>query len=259
MRTVFSPYTEQHLVTTSTTVEYAWFTDWLPTEGVDYIRAVLKCVNATGNSFQWQLAVQYAAVRNDAPGSPATLQQAQTGSGEYQTGDVNVATSMAANRMFRLGVAYTTTAANQPVQQGDVSLEAAWMQLGTDLGTRSVAISALDTGTKYAVLTPWIPAIYMTKIKAAFSMNSITGATSNLRYQLAYQTAGATVQQPNAWVNAEVNTGWTTPSLTYNERNTGEVALSTSDMWFRLGVAYSMTSGVDTNVTAVLDAACSCR
>lgn len=257
MRTVFSPYVEHHLVATSGTTQYAWFTDWMSADGVDNIRAVLKCKNGDAN-FGWQLAIQYAAVRPDAPGSPATLGSPQAGSNEYQTGDISVSGSGATtdNRLFRLGIAYSSPQGG--VQQGDVSLEASWKELGTDLGTRSVALSALDTGTKYAVLTPWIPATFMSKIKAAFSLNSITGGTSNLRYQLAYQLAGPSVQQPGAWTNAEPN-GFVTPSGSYNERNTGEITVSTSEMWFRLGVAYGLSSGVDNNITAVLDVACACR
>lgn len=254
MRTVFNPYVEHHLVATSTTVLYQWFTDWLPADGVDNIRAVLKCKNG-GASFSWQLAIQTAAVRADAPDSPALLGAQQTGSGEYQTGDISVSGSTGTKRMFRLGIAYNSQGT---VQQGDVGLEAGWKEFGTPLGARTVELSALDTGTKYAVLTPWIPATFMSKIKAAFSLNSITGGTSNLRYQLAYQTAGTSVQQPGAWTNAEPN-GFVTPSATYDERNTGELTASTTDMWFRIGVAYGLTSGVDNNITAVLEAACSFR
>lgn len=251
------PYTEERLVATSTTVQYEWYTDWMPTEGIDNIRSVLKGKNATGSYFSFQLAVQYAAVRVDEPGAPGTLGAAQVGSVEYQTGDLSVATNMAANRLFRLGIAYFTAQGGSGVQQGDVGLQASWKQTGTSLGTTRVTLEVVDTGTKYAVLTRWMPATLMTKIKAAFVLTSITGASSNLKYQLAYQTAETKVQQPKAWTNAEA--GFTTPQNTYDERNTGERDLTTTDMWFRLGVAYALTSGVDNNVTAVLDASCACR
>lgn len=244
---------ERHLFATSSTVQYEWFTGWLSTDGIDNIRAVLKGKNA-GASFTWQLAIQYAAVRSDEPGSPATLGSQQSSSGEYQTGDISVANNMASNRLFRLGIAYSSPNA---VQQADLVLTASWKSVGTFLGRRRVTLAAVDTGTKYEVLTGWLPATFMSKIKAVFMLNSITGASSNLRYQLAYQTAGTSVQQPNAWVNAEQ--GFNTPSVSYNERNTGEITVSTTDMWIRLGVAYGMTTGVDVNVTAVLDAICSCR
>ncbi|MBK7400382.1 MAG: hypothetical protein IPJ34_30040 [Myxococcales bacterium] len=252
-----TPYTEAHLVATSTTEQYAWFTDWMSTAGIDNLRSVLKCKNATGAYFQWRLAIQYAAVRSDEPDAPSTLGSAQTSSGEYQTGDISVATSMGTKQLFRLGIAYTTAPNGSGVQQGDVGLQASWKQVGTDLGPASVAVSVVDTGTKYEVLTPWLPATIMSKVAAAFTMTSITGASANLRYRLAYQTAGTRVQQPNAWQNLEAD--WTTPQNAYNERHTGMLDLTTTDMWFRLGVAYSLTSGVDNNVTAQLDANCSCR
>lgn len=249
-------YAERRLVATSSTVQYAWFTGWMTADGVDNVRAVLKAKNASGSSFNWQLAIQYAPVRIDEPGAPATLATAQTGSAEYQTGDVSVASNAASSRFFRLGIAYWATA-NTGVQQSDVGLIASWKSVATFLGRSRVTLAAVDTGTKYEVLTGWVPATFMSKIKAVFMLNSITGATSNLRYQLAYQTAGTSVQQPSGWVAAEQ--GFTTPSSTYNERNTGEIAISTTEMWIRLGVAYGMTTGVDVNVTAVLDAICSCR
>lgn len=245
-------YIEQRLIATDTTTLYRWFTRWMPTDGIDNIRAVLKAKNA---GIVWQPAIQYAAVRADEPGSPAAIGNSQTGNGEYQTGDISVASNMAGNRLFRLGVAFASQP-NQGVQQGDVCLQASWKCVGTDLGARRVTLATNDTGTKYEVLTPWMPATIMSKVKAAFTMTSITGTTQNLRYRLAYQTAGATVQQPNAWTDAEL--GWTTPVTTYSERHTGEITLTTTDMWFRLGVGYSLTTG-STETTAVLDAYLACR
>jgi len=253
-------YAERHLVATSSTTQYAWFTGWQSANGIDNIRAVLKAKNAGAVGalpLQWQLAIQYAEVRADAPGSPSVIGTAQTaGTIDYQTGDISVATNMAANRLFRLGVAYSS--ASNAVVQGDVSLVASWKSVATELGRVRMMLGAVDTGVKYEVLTDWMPATFMSKIKAAFILNSLT-STSNFRYQLAYQTAGTSVQQPSGWTNAEPS-GWVTPSVAYNERNTGDIAVTTTtDMWFRLGLAYGLTSGVDANVTAWLDAILSCR
>jgi hypothetical protein len=43
------------------------------------------------------------------------------------------------------------------------------------------------------------------------------------------------------------------------ERNTGEISRTTTNMWFRIGVAYSTVSTIDVNITATLDAILSCR
>lgn len=246
-------FTQRRLVATSSTVVYEWFTEWLPCDGVDAIRAVLKAKQA-GANFAWQLAIQYAPVRVDEPDAPSTLGNQTTGSNEMQTGDISVSATTPSKRLFRLGIAYSSASG---VTQGDVSLVASWKSVATPLGARRVTLAVADTGTKYEVLTDWMPATFMSKVKAVFMLNSITGATSQLRYRLAIQTAGTSVQQPNAWTDLEA--GWTTPSVTYSERNTGELSVSTTDMWFRLAVAYGMTSTIDTNVTAVLDAICSCR
>jgi len=248
-------YAEHHLVATSSTVQYEWYTDWLPTDGVDNIRAVLKAKNTSGGQFGWQLAIQYATVRADNPDTPGTLGTQQDSDGEYVTGDLAVGTSMQSKRLFRLGVAYFSAGA---AVQGDVALVASWKSVGTILGAQTVNLEVVDSGgIKYMPLTGWVPATFMAKIKAAFILSGLT-ITSNFRYQLAYQLATTSVQQPDAWATAEAS--WTTPSTANNERNTGEITVSASSkMWFRLGVAYSMTSGVDQNATAQLDAVLSCR
>lgn len=252
-----TPQMLRHLVVTNTVVQYEWFTGWMSCDGVDNIRAVLKCKNATDNNFNWQLAIQYAAVRADNPGAPGTLGANQTSSGEYQTGDVSVATNMGSNRLFRLGIAYSSSAAAQ--KQGDVYLQASWKQVGTDLGTRRVTLALSDSSNRYVPLTGWIPATFMAKVKAAFVLTSITPSNGNFKYRLAYQTAGTMVEQAGAW--NDIENAFTQPAngVSYDEHNTGEIALTVTDMWFRLGVAYTQAGGVDANYSAVLDAACACR
>lgn len=252
-------YREAHLVSTTTTTQYSWFTDWMTADGITNIRAVLKCKNASGANFRWQLAIQYAAVRADNPGTPATLGNQQTNSGEYQTQDVPVGTGMDANRLFRLGIAYSS--AQTGMEQGDVSLQASWLQLGTDLGSSRMVLGVVDSGVKYAPLTDWIPATVMSKVKAAFILTSITPSTGYLGYQFAIQFAGTTVAQPGAW--ELLGAGYTRPgaNVTYEEHNSAAIApAANTNMWFRLGVAYNQnSSGVDTNYTGVLDAFCSCQ
>ncbi len=171
---------ERHLVSNNTTPLQEWFTDWMSCDGVDNIRSVLKSKNATGASFSFQLVIQYVPVRVDAnPTAPTTLGAAQSNNVEYQTGDISVATDMGSNRLFRLGIQYSSAQAG--VQQADVYLQASWKQVGTDLGGRRVTLAVADSSDKYEVLTPWIPAIYMAKVKAAFVLTSITQSNGNLR------------------------------------------------------------------------------
>lgn len=146
------------------------------------------------------------------------------------------------------------------MQQADVSLQASWKSVATQLGRQLVTLNADDGGTKYEPLTGWVPATYMTKIKAALMLNSITPSNGNFKYQLAYQTAPNTIQRPGAWVDAEPN-GFVIPAsgTPYSERNTGELSLTTTDMWFRIGVAYSTVSTIDANITCTLEAILSCR
>jgi len=250
---------EAHLVSTTTTTQYEWFTGWMSADGIANIRAVVKCKNASGANFRWQVAIQYAEVRGDEPRTQmGTLGAQQTNSGEYQTQDVSVTTDTDANRFFRLGIAYSSAAAG--MEQGDVSLQASWKQLGTDLGTSRVVLSVNDNGVKYEPLTDWIPATIMSKVKAAFILTGITPSTGHLGYQFAIQFAGTTVAQPGAWELLEG--AYTRPgnNVTFEEHNSAAKApVANTNMWFRLGVAYNQDSGVDTNYTGVLDACCSCQ
>ncbi|MBK7395781.1 MAG: hypothetical protein IPJ34_05605 [Myxococcales bacterium] len=248
---------QRHLISNNTTPLQEWFTDWMSCDGIDNIRLVIKVKNS-GASFSWQPIVQYAAVRVDSPGAATTIGNGQSNNGEYNPGDIAVATDMGNNRLFRLGVQYSSASAS--VQQGDVYLQASWRQAGTDLGTRRVTLAVADSSDKYEVLTPWMPATFMAKVKAAFVLTSITPSNGNLRYMLAYQTADTAIEQPGTWQDAEA--GWSQPGngTTYAERNTGERSLANlTQMWFRLGVKYSQAGGVDANYTAVLDAALACR
>jgi len=257
-----TPYIERQLVAWSNTTAYEWLTPWMSCDGIEAIRAVVKCKNASGANFQWQLVVQYAAVRADSPGQAVTLGAQQTNNGEYNPGDITTGISgasyMPANRLFRLGIAYGSAAAS--VQQGDVSLVASWKQVGTDMGSRRVTLAISDNGDHFEPLTDWYPATFMTKVKAAFVLTSISPANGNLKYRLCYQTAATSVEQPSiGWTDLE--TAYTQPAntVTYEEHNSAEQAVNTSDMWIRLGVHYAQAGGVDTNYSAVLDAACSCR
>jgi hypothetical protein len=250
-------YIERRLVSPSNTTVYEWFTTWMPTEGIDNIRAVLKSKNATSANFNFQLAIQYTAVRGDNPGAPSTLGTLQSGSVEYQTGDVSVSNNMATNRLFRLGIAYASATAS--VQSADVCLQASWKQVGTNLGGARVICSLSEpNNVQVRPVTGWMPATIMSKIKAAFTLTSITPADGNFKYKLVYQTAGTMVQQPKAWTDAELNFTQPTNGTSFDEHNTGEIALTTTDMWFRLGVSFGQ-AGIDTNHSAVLDAFLSCR
>jgi len=244
----------RHLSCQTTGTFYEWFTPWMSCDGVDNIRAVLKAKNASAN-LAWQLVVQYAAIRVDNPGSATTLAAAQTANGEYNPGDISVATDMGNNRFFRLGIAYGATAG----QQGDLTLQASWKQVGTDLGTAQATLALSDSSNRYEAITAWIPATFMSKVKVAFVVNSITPSNGNFKYRLAVQTAATTTAQPTAWTDLEQAFQQPGNGTNYSEHHTGEIAVTTSDMWFRLAICYTQAGGVDSNYSAIVNAACSCR
>jgi hypothetical protein len=249
----YLPYAEDRLIATSTTLQYRWYTPWQLAVGVTTIRPVLKSKNSSGSSFSWQYVIQTATVRTDDPGGPQTLAAAQTGDGEYCPGDVTVSSYTGSAMWFRLGVAYKYSGVSPTVVEADVGHQASWNQLGTILGSRSVQLDANDGGSRIAPLTGWFPAIYAGYIRAAIIANGVSGG-SYLQYKIMSQTAATSIQQPGSWTS--IDTGW--HALTTNTETTPELTLSTSDMWARIGVAYSLASGT-TQTNAMFNALVTCR
>lgn len=229
---------QKHLVSTSTSYVYEWFTDWMPAIGLDTVRATIKH-KAAAAAFQTKFAIQTANVRTNNPNAAATLETSPTaGAGERVAGDtpgnIDITNSTAGTLFVRFGVAYSLSSAG--IGDADVSMQLAYDACGRMIGSASAEVLAPDSGNSFLPVTGWMPAIHVSKFKAALV---VTGSGSVFKTRMAVQTATTSVESPNAWTT-DLDT-WRTGDL---EVNTGEITPSIgSHMWVRIGVLYIAYSG----------------
>lgn len=117
-------------------------------------------------------------------------------------------------------------------EQGDVELQVAYQACGKVVGAISEQLVATQGTTGLVkVVSAWLPAMEVAKIKAALVVNS---ATSNLRVRIVYRTAQTSKEVPSAWstLGSQYDTG---------EENTGELTptIGTQDMWVQIGLEYA--------------------
>lgn len=224
----------RHLVACSTTMVYEWFTGWLPAVGVDAVRPLAK-VRATDSAFQWQFALQTAAVRTDHPSNPVLKDALQTGAGERCPGDIPVATDTQSVAFVRLGLGYK---ASSGTAQADVSAQFAWAACGRMIAAETVQLATTSTGSDVQAVevSEWIPAFQVDKVKAALVIASLSG---NLQCRLCIRTAVTSPEQPGAWTS--IGDPWHGSAA---ELNTGELPVSLgSVMWVQVGLQYQNSSG----------------
>lgn len=218
------------LAALSTTFVYWWGTPWREAIGLDTVMAAIKAADASTN-FNWQLAIQTAAVRTDNPDQPATLGTAQTGVGPYVTTALDISQTTGSKMWVRFGLAYKIGTGAGP-EQGDIDLQLQYTQCGKMVATFANQVVATQGSTGLVtVISDWIPSMQVTKIKPAFVINS---ATTNLRVRLVYRTSGAVRESPSAWstLGSLQSAGETCP---------GELSptIGTQDMWVQIGLEVS--------------------
>ena len=223
-----------HLVATSTTVVYEWFTPWMLATGLDTVKAAIRR-RGTGATFQCQLAMQVAPVRTDKPNDPSVLGQMVSGASETCTGLLDVSATTAANYFVRFGIAYSLTTGST-VAQADVSVDLSDDGCGSAIGALNVALQANGVGNSFVAATGWVPLLQAQKAKLAVVCNSLTG---NFQWRVAYRLATTSTQDPGAWTTTfdswrtagEVCVADLTPATTDNE------------MYIQLGIQYNLSSG----------------
>jgi hypothetical protein len=236
-----SGYLEKLLAPTDTNLLYAPYTPWQFATGVDTVRVVWKNLQG-GSNLVSQPFIEVAKVRPDAPvATPTLLGSALTGNGESNV-NASVSSVTGSAMWFRLGIAYkssTTTA------QAHVGLFASWIQNGQLGGTEVVQLQANDTSTNHAmIVTPWIPQIFVAKLKLATVANGFVGSNS-LQYELVQQTAATSVENPTSNWAAPTGSSFVTVSG-YAENCTAEMTPAlgnSSDRWIRFGVLFGLFSG----------------
>lgn len=226
--------TERRLSTMSTTTAYAWYTSWLPAIGMDSVKGVLQNRNHDGN-FQSRLAVQTAAVREDNPDAPTTLEAGWLGNSERCTGVVDLTSYTGPKMLVRLGVAYNLSTGSN-LGSADTHLELTYNNFGRIVTRKDLRLHTPDTANYYEPLTGFLPAVHVAKAKASLV---ITDASANLQTRLAWRAATIGPQSPGSW-----STTWDTWHSSSGEFATGELTPSVStDMFIQIGLQHSMTSG----------------
>ena len=229
---------EQHLSTMSGTTDYAWFTSWRPATGLDFVSAVMRIKNLTGN-FQGRLAIQTADTRTDNPNAPTLLEAGYTNTQDHSTGVLNVASHTAVPMFARFGVAYNLSGGGS-LGAADVSLELSWVACGQMAGGGTYVIQSPNTTSHYVAVTPWIPCLHAELVKAALI---VTATLGNFRCQLAYRTAATRKEFPSAWSSNWENNAWHGGN---GEYTTGELPPTLgTNMWVQIGIEHQLSSGSD--------------
>ncbi len=235
-----SPDVTKRLITTlAAAYRFEPYTDWASAVGFDYVRVVMKIRSKGGaQDLSVRPAIQTTPVVPADPDDWAAFSTDPllTNAGAESSSRVDLTATTASKMFYRLGVAYKAGAAGEA--SGDVSLQAAAEVYGKIVGIlKDQHIVAPDTSSYYMPIGGWMPTLMVTSIKAGIVL---TQASANLRVGLAYQLAPHVVESPSAWTDA---------GSTYGSgvNNTGEQAITVSDneMWVRLGLKYTMTSGTN--------------
>lgn len=228
---------QRSLVAQSGLAAYEWFTPWIPCTGMDTFTAVLKNKNVSG-PFRSQVAAQYAAVRTDAPGTPAAYGQSLAGAGESCVASGNIAATTGPQLYVRFGVKYDlstgTTAAS-----ADVELQVSYDSCGQIVGAVTEQLAATSATKIFLAVTPWVPALHAFQMKAAMVVSSLSG---NFKWRMTYRTAETSKEVPGAWVDDWDPTN--NPERGGGEVNTGEIApTTTGKMWIQFGIEYYLAAG----------------
>ncbi len=205
----------------------------MPAIGLDNVKAVLRSHAVSGN-FQLRLAMQTALVRVELPEAPSTLDQLLVGDGERCTGMISVAESTASKFFVRFGVAYSLSSGSA-LGQADVSFALSHTQCGQIVGGRSLSLASNATADAFALVTGWVPAIQVQKVKAVTVCRSLNGG---FEWKLCYRTATTSKETPSAWTSLGGS------YLGAGEFDTGDVTLNVdSSMYVQFGVLYHSSSG----------------
>lgn len=230
------PETIQRLQHASTTVRYAWFTEWRPAIGVDKAKVVIKVrATAGAQTLSVQPAIQVAAVRTNNPDAATTFGSAQSGAGELVTANEDISGTTVGKSFVRFGVAYKAEANGEA--QADVSVTICLETYGKIVATKTLQLIApgvFDTaGPYYAPISGWLPSPMVSKIAAAFVNTNVTGT---FKVGLVYQLANTSVENPGSW--SAVVGGLFGSGEAHTASEYAVTYSATPEMWVRLGIKY---------------------
>lgn len=244
------PAVQKHLVATSGTDSYEYFTDWMPAIAMDAATATLKLRNLAGY-FRATPVVQTADVRTDIPNAPtligALANQAANGEFFISASTFDLATLTTGKTYVRFGVAFDVST-TPSLGQADVTLQVSYRQCGSLGKAWSGHVVARSTDACFVPIGGWLPAMGVVKLEGTIAISGLSGP---LELLLAYRTAETSIESPDAWIT----TGMGSALTSAGETNTGELTpTTTGKMWIQPGLKYDLTSGTfgQADVTVLL-------
>ena len=199
------------VICTSTEAQYIWLTPWYPSHGMDKLRAVLsrKQVYTSAGTMSFQVVYQTAAIRPDNPDAPALLGSAYTGDGEDCTGNLEPSTT--SKFYARFGVAVQLSQAG--FGRANVFLRLCIESFGKVVGSLVSTLIPPNDASYYLTVTDWMPAMTLSKAKAAFmvtdsSANSSTSSPISSRKRRSRVRARGRPSSPRAGTLAAPPRWW---------------------------------------------------
>ena len=184
---------------------------------------------------EFYAAVQLADVRSDNPDDWTTVGTAESGAGDKCLGNLPMPTGHTASFLVRFGVGYKLTGSATHAQ-ADVGLQVSYNQCGNVVGARTMQLDAASTDGRIETLTGWLPAVGVSKVRAAYVVSDLAGG---FPCRLTYRTASDIPESPSAW-----STAIDSYRTANGEYNTDDISLMLSNaVWVQLGMLYNSSSG----------------
>lgn len=210
---------------------------WLPALPIRSWQHDLLITGVVG-SFQARPAFQVASVRPENPSDPAADGFSWVTTEGWTR--ISVSPPNLGTRMFwRPGIMVQCQSGGS-FGEADVELHAQVDTQGEFLGTGRVEVQPMnDSNTTVPVypITEWFPTVNLKNVKTALMVQNNFETTVTRLY---YRAANDLGQPETDWTTLEAGVSAGAGS---SERNTGEVALTTTRAWGQLGIGAYKTSG----------------
>jgi hypothetical protein len=233
--------TDRRVTVTSTTEIFVPFTGWMPSLGVDGVRATLRLLAESGG-VQARIAYQTAtAVINEAGTGGRSAPQGLGTPTDVTMSPLSFAVNPGTVHWIRWGVLVSLEQAGPP-GQADLVLSFAWPGCGKPLGRLSEQVH-IGGNTSPAVIpiTDWVPAYLLEEVSLALVIQAMAGS---LDTQVMIQTADVDPTSPNAWQGlGSAASGARKECVRYDVTSYTDPGVGTKPMLVRLGLSFKLSSG----------------
>ncbi len=233
----------KHLATCCSEWKYEPFTGWVPVNGVNVVKAIIKAfavIGSNDSSITLQMCMQTAEMRSDKPGAWSLIHISQAVGNQQEllncTGELT-SLSLSSSTLVRFGIAFKA-AANETAQ-ADVTLQVSYNALGSPLGQKSVTVESGTTSVRALPLTGWMPVLKAEKFNIGMHIANYEG--EDLQWRPTYQLAEVEPECPGNW-----STSWSSwQDVSEGEDLVSSLQLSSHEnyMWVRVGILYRSEAG----------------